>query len=460
MIDYQNSHEIQRITNPFLLGFLLKQKILALKNHAGFMRYFKNSAWMLGEQMLRMIAGLLVGVWVARYLGPEQFGTFSYVMAFSLLFSSIAKLGLDNIVIQEIVNHPDEQDIYLSTAFWLKILSALMTIILVSLILPWTNNDNKTNLYILIIISGLIFQSFEVVDFYFQSQTLAKIISICKIIQLSLSSLVKIYLVFTDSELVWFIVVTLLDQISLTISFTIAYQLNKRKTLPLFNFDYFTSKILLKRSYPLLLSSIVVIIYMRVDQIIIKEIFGEYKLGIYSSAMRLTEIFSVIPGVISTSVFPSIIKAKKNPAEYQKRLNLLYFFLFWTAIIISILVSLFSEEIIKVIYGVSYKESSNVLRVLIWSNVFIFIGIAAHRWFIIEDLQKITTLNTVIASCLSITLNVSLISSFGIIGSAYITVISHAIAAYFLNLLHKKTKDHFYKMTSIMIKNPYTLYKG
>lgn len=73
-------------------------KLTALKNHAGFIRYFKNTCWMMGEQFLRIIAGVFVGIWVARYLGPEQFGLFSYVLAFTAIFGGIAKLGLNGIV--------------------------------------------------------------------------------------------------------------------------------------------------------------------------------------------------------------------------------------------------------------------------------------------------------------------------------------------------------------------------
>ena len=178
------------------------KKIVSLKNHVGFMRYFKNSAWMISEQMLRMIAGVFVGVWVARYLGPEQFGIFSYVAAFTALFASIAKLGLDSIVVRELVNQPDKQDVYLGTAFWMKVLGAITVISLIALVLPWTSNDSTTSLYIFIIASGLFFQSFEIVDFYFQSQVLAKYISICKVIQLLFSSCIKIYLVLTGAELI------------------------------------------------------------------------------------------------------------------------------------------------------------------------------------------------------------------------------------------------------------------
>jgi O-antigen/teichoic acid export membrane protein len=99
----------------------LIQKIIALKNHTGFMRYFKNTSWMMGEQMLRTDVGLFVGIWVARYLVPEQFGIFSCALVCTSIFSVIAKLGLDIIVARELINEQDKRSVYLATIFFTDI---------------------------------------------------------------------------------------------------------------------------------------------------------------------------------------------------------------------------------------------------------------------------------------------------------------------------------------------------
>ena len=157
-----------------------------LKNNEEFIRYFKNTSWMTAEQLLRIFSSLFVGVLVARYLGPEQFGVLSYVLAFITIFGGIAKIGLDAVVVRELVNNPEKRNIYLGTAFWLKVFGAFAVIILMGVIVPMTKNDATTNLFIFIIALGMIFQSFEVVEFYFQSQVRAKIVTACKVIQLTL----------------------------------------------------------------------------------------------------------------------------------------------------------------------------------------------------------------------------------------------------------------------------------
>lgn len=430
-------------------------KLTALKNHAGFMRYFKNTSWMMAEQFLRILAGLFVGIWVARYLGPVQFGLFSYVLAFTAIFGGIAKFGLDGIMVRELINHPEKRDTYLGTAFWLKVIGAFIVIGLMAAIVPFTSNDATTNLFIFIIAAGLVFQSFEVVEFYFQSQVLAKIVSICKVIQLALSSMIKIYLVLTEAELIWFVLVTAFDALSLAISYVIAYQIKKN---PAFykHFDLNIAKQLLKDSWPLILSAIAVMIYMRIDQIMIKEMLGEYEVGIYSAAVRLSEAFYFIPVLITASLFPAILNAKKqSEVLYKQRLQRLYTFMVWFAIAIALPVAFLSDWLIHLLFGQAYQEAGQVLVIHVWAAVFVFLGVASGKWYITENLQKLTLVNTSIGALINILLNLIFINEFGVIGAAYATVISYAVATYFMNLVWKESRCNFYMLSKgfLLISN-------
>lgn len=415
------------------------------------MRYFKNTSWMMAEQLLRILASLFVGIWVARYLGPEQFGLFSYVLAFTAIFGGIAKLGLDGLMVRELVNHPEKRDIYLGTAFWLKIIGAFIVMGLMAAIVPFTSNDATTNLYIFIIAAGLFFQSFEVVEFYFQSLVLAKIISICKVIQLALSSMIKIYLVLTEAELIWFVLVTAVDAMSLAISYFIAYKL--RRTPSFYkHLDLSIAKQLLKDSWPLILSAIAVMLYMRIDQIMIKEMLGEYEVGIYSAALRLSEAFYFIPMLITVSLFPAILNAKKQSEElYKQRLQDLYTFMVWFAIAIALPMTFLSDWLILLLFGQAYQEAGQVLMIHVWASIFVFLGVASGKWYITENLQRLTLFNTSIGATLNIVLNLIFIQKLGVIGAAYATVISYAVAAYLMNLAWKKSRCNFFMLSKSLL---------
>ena len=418
-----------------------------LSAHQGFRRYFFNTSWMFAEQVLRIIAGLFVGIYVARYLGPEQFGVYSYAAAFVALFGTIARLGLDGIVVRDLVNHPQERDVYLGTAFWLKLIGAFVTLGLLAIAVQFTSNDATTNLYIFIIASGLIFQSFDVVDFHFQSKVLSKYVSIARLIQLALSSILKLYFIFIQADLLWFVLVSLVDQITLALSLVFAYW--RQKIGSFFRcFDLGTAKVMLINAWPLILSGIAISLYMRIDQIMIKEMLGEREVGLYSAAVRLSEAWYFVPVIITTSLFPAIVNAKKISQElYNKRLQRLYFIMFYFAVVVALPVTFMAESIVVTLYGTHYKDAGIVLTVHIWAGVFVGLGVVNGQWFLAENLQKIATLNTLIGAAANVVLNYFLIPIYGIAGVAFATFASYGIAAYFSLSLYNKTRQQFYRIT-------------
>jgi len=403
------------------------------------------------EQMLRMGAGLLVGIWVARYLGPDQFGVFSYAIAYAALFGSVAKLGLDSIVVRDLVQEPALRKTYMGTAFWLKIVGALFMLSLVVLASLFTSNSTTTNLYIFIIASGIIFQSFEVVDFYFQSQVLSKFVSLCKITQLLISSLIKIYLISISADLYWFVLVSLVDQITLAISLFIAYRCQKIGNFYGY-FDLAVAKKMLKDSWPLMISGLVIAVYMRIDQVMIKEMLGNREVGLYSAAVRLSEAFYFIPVLICQSIFPAIVNARRISEEvYYLRLQKLFSFMARSSIAIAIVMTFLSGWLVTIIYGDAYSEAGLVLSVHIWGGVFVFLGVASSNWFLSENLQRYSLINTTVGAIINILLNLILIPRYGVSGAAVATVIAYAVSGYLMTVLFKATRKNFYRLSLALI---------
>lgn len=418
-------------------------KIISVWSNQGFLRYLKNTSWMMAEQILRIIAGLFVGIWVARYLGPEQFGLFSYVIALTAILGGIAKLGLDGVLVRELIERPEETTVYLGTAFWLKLFGALLLIGLMTVIVPYVSSNDTESLYILIILAGLVFQSFEVVEFYFQSHVKAKIISICKVIQLMLSSVAKIYLVIIEADLLWFVSITMLDAVSLAISYFFAYKLNKNQSFYR-HFDFHVALRLLKDSWPLIFTSVVVMIYMRIDQIMIKEMLGEYEVGIYSAAVRLSEAFYFIPMIISASLFPAILNAKRQSEElYHHRLQQLYTLMVWLSIGLAVIMTIMSDFLVVLLFGEAYQESANSLKVLTWAGVFVFLGVAFSKYLLAENMAMISFQRTCAGAIANIVLNYVLIPIYGIMGSALATLLAQFIANYVFDLFDPRMRSQF-----------------
>ncbi len=395
------------------------------------------------EQATRITAGLFVAIYVARYLGPNQFGVYNYSLAFVAIFGSVAKLGLDSILVRDLVDHPEQRDVYLGTAFWLKLAAALFALTLVTITAQFSGNNTTTNLYIFIIACGLIFQAFEVVNFYFQSKLLSKHVTVAKFIQLGLSSALKLYLVFIESDLFWFVLVSLIDQISLGLALAHAYS---RQGIGNFfgSFSLTTAKAMLRNSWALMLSSIAVTIYIRIDQIMIKEMLGDREVGLYSAATRLTEALYFVPVTLTASLFPAIVNAKKeSQVLFGKIVQRLCTVLVWLAIVIALSLTFLSDPIVGLLYGLNYTQSSSVLAIHAWGLVFVSLGVVTEYYFITENYTKKSLPRTVLGAISNILLNLVMIPRFGIHGAAMATVLSLFIANYIFDLLDNSTRQLF-----------------
>ena len=418
----------------------------SLQKHKGFIKYFKNTSWVFVEKIIRFTVGLFVGVWVARYLGPERFGLLTYAQSFVGLFTIIASLGLNGIVVRELVKNNNLNDEIIGTAFWLKLIAAFGVLLILAVAINFTSNDTYTNILIFIIASATIFQSFNVVDFYFQSKVMSKFVVCANIISLFLSSIVKITLILNEAPLLAFAWVILFDSFILACGFIYFYiKKNLKFKIKNLKLKIKTATSLLKDSWPLILSGIAISIYMKIDQVMIKEMMNAEAVGQYAAAVRLSEVWYFIPMVITASLFPAIINAKKkNENLYYLRLQRLYDFMAFMGIAIAVTMTFLSTWITELLYGAQYNQAGSVLVIHIWAGVFVFLGVASAKWFIIENLQMLTLQKTFYGMITNIILNFILIPKYGIQGAAFATLVSQAISTYIIDFFHIKTRKMFY----------------
>ena len=434
----------------------LKTKITSLKDHSGFRKYFANTSWLMGERILRMGVSLFVGIYVARYLGPERYGLLSYANSFVGIFLALATLGLDDVVVRELVKTPEQREKILGTSFLLKLIGTLLMWVAIFAAVPFTENDLQTNILIIIIAFGAVFQAFNVIDLNFQAKVKSKHVVHAQFVQLIISSIVKIILVVNDAPLIWFASVYSLDVIVLAMGLVFAYLYNGENIFS-WKWSFETSKYLLHDSWPLILAGVVVSVYMKIDQVMIKEMLGAKEVGLYAAAVKLSEAWYFLPMAIASSLFPAIINAKVYQKEvYYQRLQKLYDLMVWIAIAIALPISILSSWIIELLYGNEYLESSSVLNIHIWSGIFIFLGVASSKYLIAENYIKKTFYRTFVGALLNIIMNYYLIGTMGIKGAAISTFASHFFAAYFYDILDKDLRKMFIMKTKSLFF--YSLY--
>ena len=339
-------------------------------------------------------------------------------------------------------------------AFILKLMGSLILFAMLFFISLITSNDEYTNLLIFLAALSSIFQAFNVIDFYFQSKVLSKYVVFSSIFMLILSSIVKIILIINKFSLIYFVFVMLLDSLILAICLIYFFKINGGEILK-WSFDLKTSKKLLKSSWPLILSGLVIGVYMKIDQVMIKEILGVYYVGQYAAAVKLSEALYFLPVIITKSLFPAIIKSKQLSNEvYTNRMQSLYFLLTRFSLAIAIIVSILSPFIIETLYGIDYNEAVNVLIIHVWSLIFVSIGVIYNSWLINEGYTKKTFPRALLGMTVNIVLNYLLIPTYGIEGAAIASLIGYICADIIYDFFDKDVKQALrLKIKAILIIN-------
>lgn len=397
-----------------------------------------NTGWLFFDKIVRMGVGLFVGVWIARYLGPEQFGLFNYAAAFVSLFSSIATLGLDGIVVRDIVREPERRDEILGTTFILKLLGGLIAFTMImGAIFLLRPSDNPTHLLVAVIALGMLFQSFDTIDLWFQSQVRCRYSVIAKTTSFILLTLVKIFLILFEAPLVAFAWVASAEVAVGAGGLVIAYKANSGNILHWKNCPELGRR-LLHDSWPLIFSSMVIMVYMRIDQLMIGEIVGSGEVGIYSVAVGLAEVWYFIPGAIVSSTFPSIIAARMESEElFYERLQWLYNTLVLIAYAIALPVTFLAEPVINLLYGTAYSKAGPMLSLLIWAGIFTNLGIARSSFLTTMNWNKVHFVTVFFGCLINIVLNIVFIPRYGGMGAVIASCIAYWFSAHGSCFLYK-----------------------
>jgi len=431
------------------------QKLKSLKNNQGFMKYFKNTSWLFGEKILRMVVGLFVGIWVARYLGPEQFGLFSYSQSFVGLFTVIATLGLNGIVVRELIKDETKRDALIGTAFWLKFFGAFSVLLILAIAVNFTSNDTYTNTLVFIIASATIFQSFNVIDFYFQSKVMSKYVVYSNFISLFISSLIKIILILNEAPLIAFAWVILFDSFILTMGF-IYFYIKNNLSLKRWKFDKKVAVSLLNDSWPLILSGAVLMIQARIDQVMIKEMIGSIEVGYYSVAMRLIESVAFVTMILKSSLYPSIQNAKNHSVKlYQDRLLNFYRLNFLLFLVIAIPIFIFAEQIIILLFGMEYQSAGVLLSLMSIRLLFANMGVARGVFILSENLIKFSMVTMICGTVVNILLNYLWILDYGAKGAIVASIVSFFVTIFLIDIFYTKTRNN----VILQFKSMFTFYK-
>lgn len=429
---------------PFWLNWLpgsLRQRI---QHRPNLLRITSNIGWQFSDRIVRLGVGLVVGVWMARYLGPEQFGLLNFATAFVALFGAIATLGLQGIVVRDIVNDPGQARETLGTAFALRLLGGLAAFLLVLGVISYLRPDDALAKTIVAILGfALVLEASEIVKYWFESQVLSKYtVWVGNGVFVCIAAL-KIAMLLAEAPLIAFVWAAFAESSIVAVALLLIYSW-RGGSLIAWQPTLTRAKSLLRDSWPLIFSSLAIMVYMRIDQIMLGQMINDEAVGIYSAAVRISEVWYFVPMAIVASMFPSILDARrKSDTLYRERFQKLYDLMVLLTLLVAIPMTFFSSLATVLLFGQAYASAGSVLAIHIWAALFVFLGVASSRWFLAENRQILNLQRTLLGAALNIGLNLLLIPKLDALGAAYATVLSYAVVALFFDCIQEETRPMF-----------------
>lgn len=418
----------------------IKNRIKEVWSHAGFQKYLKNTGWMFFGRMFMLGISFFVGIYIARYLGPSNYGLFNYVISFVGLFGFLASFGIDGIASREIIKNHDKKDEIIGTGFYIKIGGGLLAVISVFIVSLFTTKDIFTLGLIWIFSWNFILQAFNVIETYFQSQVLSKKVVTAQIMSNVISTVLKVLVIVLGKGIFWLILVYVVETAIYALILLFSFR-NFGNHIREWRFNKQIARSLLKDSWPLMLSSVAIGIYMKIDQVMIKNMLGNEQTGIYAVAVKLSEVWYFIPVLICSSIFPAIVKAMSVSKEFfENRMTRLYALMFWLSFIIASFMTIFSYPIVRILFGAPYIGAASTLQIHVWAGIGVFLGVAVSQYLLASNLTKISFYNTLLGAIINIILNIILIPKMGINGAAVATLVAY-LAATFGILFFKKSRS-------------------
>lgn len=405
----------------------------------------ENIVWLFSDKIIRIIFGLFFWSWLARNLSKEYFGILGFALSYFNFFMPFSNLGLQSILIKKFVTRRNDISIIFWNAIFLIALGSFCCFLLIIYSIKWVlPSDYFTQSIVSILSIAILFKFGEISWYYFESKVQSRFIIRIQLTCFVIFTVLKVAITSIYSSLELLAWMTISEAI--IIAFWSSYRLKVEDVKIKFQIPNLKiSKILLSQSVPLMLSGIAIMIYMRIDQIMIGKLKNFEEVAIYTTAIKISEVWYFIPSIISATFFPMLVKKKSNEFNFNLNLQALLTVNTAISIIIAILISLFSHSITTTLFGEEYRISGTILSIHIWALIFVSIGVTGGNWFIIKNYQNLYLIRTLVGACLNIILNIVLIPDLGAIGAAIATVISYGFSAFISDLFSTRT-HHLFRM--------------
>ena len=411
-----------------------------------------NVFWAMLGKIVNMLGALFVGILVARYLGPTQYGLMNYVISYVALFTVIASFGLSNIEVRELAKYPEKRDELLGTCFCIRLFFSSVAYVLLALSLVIFRTDIFTTLMILLY--GITLYTtccFELIRNYFTSIIKNEYVVKSEIVRTLIGACVKIVLLYLHAPLWAFIAAVVFDSVLVASGYTVSYQ-KEAGTIRKWKYNSAIVPDLLRQSFPLLLSGAAIIIYQRIDQVMIGNMIDKESVGYFATAGKFLDVVLYIPMILVQTITPLLVQWRKEDENMyeimsQRFVNIVT----WTSIIFAFFISLISYWLIRYTYGIMYLAAVPILQIMVWKVVGMALSSSGGQLIIIERKQKWAVIKNLCGCFVCVVLNFVFIPLYGAVGSAIVTICTVMTSGYLANAIIPPYREIFKKETNALL---------
>lgn len=415
------------------------------------MSIMSNLIWATAGKVTTMLSGLVIGVLVARYLGPEQFGLMNWVISFVFLFQTISIFGLDLIEVREEAAHPDDYNKVIGTAFGIRLILSIVSVLLCIGTCFIMDKDAETTLLVTIYSVSVVANTLSVIRNYFFAIVQNKRVVQSEISRTLLGMTIKVVLLYIHASLLWFVVATMFDTVLLASGYIVSYKAEVGRIRQwTFSRDY--AWYLIRESAPLVLCHAAVMVYQRIDQVMIGEMIDEANVGYFSVATRFVEILLFIPMILAQTISPVLTKVRtQDEAEYYRKSQQFMNLSLWLSLLAAVCTSAISYWLIFYLFGEAYMPAVIILQIMSFKVVSLALSNTAGSMIVIEGLQKYAVGRDVLGCAVCVLLNWYLLPRYGVVAAAVISIISNVVAGYLADFLIPAYRHLFVMQTKALL---------
>jgi O-antigen/teichoic acid export membrane protein len=394
-------------------------------------RFGSSAFWLVLDRVVRLGGGLLVSLLMARALGPTDFGLYSYALALVSFTLAIGTLGLDGILVRELVRSPDTAPATLGSAALLRWGAGLCGVAAAAVgALLLRPADSLFVWLTLVLALAAPLHASQVIDFWFQAQQTPRNVVLARIMAFGLLALVRVGMILVEAPLIAFAWAIWSEALIGALGVNIAYWRSGGR-MAHWQITWGALSHLVRDGVPLLVAALLITLYLRMDQIMIGWLIDEQALGMYAVAVRLAEPWPLLPVTVIGAALPVMVRLRESdPLRFEQRMRQIYAVVSLYGYVVGISATLLAPLLVPLLLGPAFRDAIPSTIVLVWAGLFVGLGSARSMYFTALRWTDLHTLTVALGALTNLLLNLWLIPLYGAFGAALASLIAYWMAVH------------------------------